>query len=175
MKLPIFLLASVIGLTASAEITARAQMMRKSGSKVSGTVEFKDVDGDSVKVTYNLKNLPKNQTLGMHIHEMANCTSKDAMSAGKHYLKLNEGGGTSTDSPGQHAGDLLQITSDSNGRSKGSFVAPNLTITGTNAISKRSIVIHDGADNVDEPAAKRIACGVIEGPPVKISDSTNTY
>lgn len=174
MKLHMFLIASLIGLTANADITARAKMMKKSGSKVSGTVEFKEVDGDSVKVTYNLKNLPKNQTLGMHIHEMADCTAKDASSAGKHYLKVNDMGGTSADSPGHHAGDLLQITSDSTGRAKGSFVAPNLTITGTNAISKRSIVIHDGPDNINEPAPKRIACGIIEGPPVKISESV-TY
>lgn len=175
MKLSVFVLASIIGFTATAEITARAKMMRKSGSKVSGNVEFKDIDGTSIKVSYNLKNLPKNKILGMHIHESADCTAQDASSAGKHYLKIDEAGGTSTDAPGRYIGDLLQISSDSSGKAKGSFIAQRLSIIGENAISKRSIVIHSGPDNADLPASKRIACGVIEGPPVKISDSVTYY
>jgi superoxide dismutase, Cu-Zn family len=170
MKANVFLLATLIGLaTASADITAHARMIKKSGSKVTGTVDFKDIDGDSVQVKYNLKNLPKNTTLGMHIHEMPNCNSKDGSSAGRHYAKMEEIGGTSSNNQGHYAGDLLSITSDSAGRARGSFVAQHLTITETNAISKRSLVIHEGPDDINYPSSARIACGIIEGPPVKIS------
>jgi superoxide dismutase, Cu-Zn family len=169
MKFQVFLLATVLGLaTASADMHAKARLSGKSGSKVKGTVEFMDIEGGSVKVTYNLSNLPKNQTLGMHIHEMGDCTSKDGKSAGKHFAQMETTGGTSTSFPEKYAGDLPSITSDSKGKAKGSFVATHLTITGNNAISKRSIVIHGGPDDVSSPSAERIACGVIVGPPVKV-------
>lgn len=174
MKLPVFLLASVIGMaTASADLTAHSRVMGRSGSKASGTVSFKDVEGGSVKVSYSLKNLPKNATLGMHIHEMGDCSARDASSAGRHYVKLEDGHGTSTDAPDHYAGDLPAITTDSNGRAKGSFIAPNLTVAGTNAVSKHAIVIHDGDNDATMPAKARIACGVIVGPPIAISDKTS--
>ncbi|MBY0452501.1 MAG: superoxide dismutase family protein [Bdellovibrionaceae bacterium] len=174
MKLHVFFLTSVIGLaTASADLSAHSRLTGRSGSKASGTVSFKDVEGGSVKVSYSLKNLPKNATLGMHIHEMGDCSAQDASSAGRHYAKLENGNGTSTDAPDRYAGDLPAITTDNKGRAKGSFVAPNLTIAGTNAVSKHAIVIHEGDNDITMPAKARIACGVIVGPPVKVSDKTS--
>ena len=167
MKLGMFLLASILGFSsANAALGARAKVMAKSGSKVKGTVEFKEMDDGSMKVTYNLSNLPKSQTLGMHIHEMADCTSKDGKSAGGHYAHMDSTGGTSTDFPAHYAGDLPAISSDSAGKSRGSFIVQNLSVNGENPINKRSVVIHNGPDDVTQPAAARIACGVIEGPQI---------
>ena len=174
MKLHLFFIASFVGLAgASADLSAHSRMIGRSGSKASGTVQFTDIDGGSVKVIYSLKNLPRNQTVGMHVHEMGDCSAKDASSAGPHYVKMENGNGTSMDAPDHYAGDLPAVTADGMGRAKGSFIVPHLSVAGANAVSKRSIVIHDGPNNINEPAAVRIACGVIVGPPVRISDKTS--
>lgn len=172
-KTNVFILATLLGLaTASADITASARMIKKNGSKAIGTVQFIDMEGDQVQVKYNLKNLPKNTTLGMHIHEKADCNDKDAASAGNQFVKQDKAN-PSANTETKFAGDLTSITSDAKGRAKGSFVAPRLSVMETNAISKRSLIIHEGNDDT-HPISSRIACGLIEGPPSRISKKTNT-
>lgn len=182
MKLKIILLSTLVGTfigtsTAWGALGARAVMMSKSGSDVKGSVEFKELDNGDMKVTYNLRNLPKNQTVGVHVHEVGDCTARDAKSAGGHFAHIHSQGGTSADFPSHYAGDLPQVTSDGQGKARGSYVVSNLSINGSNAINKLAVVVHGGPDNVNAPAAPRIACGIIEGPqvaPRHTSGSTTT-
>jgi len=142
--------------------TASAAMMSKSDTKATGRVDFAQ-DPTGLTVNYDLRNLPKKQTLGFHIHESGDCSSKDAKSAGPHYAKLHgSGGGTSTDFPDKYAGDLPQVTTDENGSAKGQFRVQNLTLDGENAIQDRSIILHGGPDDIKKKSAPRIACGLIK-------------
>lgn len=143
-----------------APATASALMAAKSGSQVEGKIDFEQTD-KGVKITYDLKQLPKSQTLGFHIHEKGDCSSVDAKSAGPHYAKTHDTGGTSLDFPGKYAGDLQPIASTAAGTAKGSFVAPELTMTDKNAIKDRAIIIHAGPDDISKKSAPRIACGMI--------------
>lgn len=175
MKLHVLVLGLIIGSsTAWGALGARATLMSKSGSDVKGSVEFKELESGEMKVTYHLKNLPKNQTVGMHVHEVGDCTSRDGKSAGGHFAHLHSEGGTSTDFPSRYAGDLPQITSDGEGKASGSYVVSNLSISGANAINKLAVVVHGGPDNVNAPSAPRIACGIIEGPQIAPQHTTSS-
>lgn len=143
-------------------IGAFALIKGKSGSDVQGRVDF--VQSESgLQVIYDLNHLPKNKTLGFHIHEIGNCSSKDAKSAGKHFMKMTEsGGGTSKDFPEKYAGDLPSISTDASGKSKGTFTVANLSINSMNSIKDRAVIIHSGPDDPNQKSAPRIGCGVIK-------------
>ena len=160
-----FILISVITASASfafANLSAHSQLMARSDTKARGNVDFTQVP-EGLKIQYNLRNLPKNQTLGFHIHENADCFTKDARSAGGHFARVDSTGGTSLDNPAKYAGDLPSIQSDGSGKASGTFVVPDLSIDETkNSIVNRSIIVHGGPDDPNEKSAKRIACGVIQ-------------
>ena len=59
---------------------AATHLSARSNTKVSGTVEFKQV-GDQVEVKVVATNLSRNQEHGFHIHEKGDCNSPDGMSA----------------------------------------------------------------------------------------------
>jgi len=145
--------------TASAD-AAKATLEKKSGSNVTGTVEFSDTSG-GLHIKYNLKGLKKNQRHGFHIHEKGDCTSPDAKSAGEHYVKTAPSGGTSKESPARHAGDLPEVRSDENGMAQGELIISNLTIGEANAVINRAIMVHGGPDDLTKKSAPRVACGVI--------------
>ncbi len=117
-------------------------------------------------MTARAKMMSKNKSVGLHIHEKGDCSSHDAKSAGGHFAKVAPTGGTSKDFPGRYAGDLPSIKTDADGKSKGTFIVPDLVIISTmsseHSIKDRAIIIHGGADNVNEQSAPRISCGKIE-------------
>ncbi len=171
LSLTVILTAGLIALQLQADVvaianmTARAKMMSKNKSEVEGTFDFKETS-KGVEIKYDLTGLPKNQSVGLHIHEKGDCSSHDAKSAGGHFAKVAPTGGTSKDFPGRYAGDLPSIKTDADGKSKGTFIVPDLVIISTmsseHSIKDRAIIIHGGADNVNEQSAPRIACGKIE-------------
>lgn len=143
-----------------ANAKAQADLKSKNGAQAKGTVEFIEAPG-ALQVRYEITGLGKNSRHGFHIHEKGDCSSPDAMSAGKHYLEIAPSGGTAADSPQQHAGDFPQIKADSNGTAKGQFVVSNLTLNKNNPIKGRAIIVHSGPDNPNQKSPSRIACGVI--------------
>ena len=63
---------------------ARAVFEAKSGSTVSGNVDFaKTMDGIIVRVT--AQNVEKGKH-GFHVHEKGDCSAPDASSAGEHFI-----------------------------------------------------------------------------------------
>ncbi len=156
------LLALLIYKSAYAAIpTAIATLESKSGSNVKGVVYFEETT-NGVKVSYNISNLVPNQKHGFHIHEKGDCSSDDAITAGKHYMPIAKRGGTASDSPRKHAGDLPELTADANGVAKGKFVVNTLTINNRNLIRGRAILVHGGPDDITKVAPPRVACGVIK-------------
>lgn len=148
-------------LQAATTTMAHAKMISKSGSQVGGSFDFKETN-HGLEIKYDLAGLPKNKTLGVHIHEKGDCSSLDAKSAGDHYAKIAPTGGTSLDFPGKYAGDLPPLQSDEFGKASGSFLVAQLSLVSGHTIKDRAIIIHGGPDNINEKSAPRIACGKIE-------------
>jgi len=145
---------------------ARAVLSPKSGSDVSGTVEFAKDKGELL-VRAQLENLPAGKH-GFHIHEKGDCTAQDASSAGEHYnpTRAPHGG------PGHlqhHAGDFGNITADKSGTEIVEMAIktpPAEHFPDWQDIVGKSIILHEKMDDLkSQPSGnsgKRIACGVIE-------------
>jgi Cu-Zn family superoxide dismutase len=147
--------------------TARAELQSKSGSEVKGWVEFLQEE-EGTKVRYRITGLEQGKAYGFHVHEKGDCSSKDAKSAGPHFQRISKKGGTASDSPGKHAGDLPEIKANANGVAEGEFETELLSVSGKNAVDGRAVVVHGGPDNPQKKSAPRIACGVIENAPARM-------
>ena len=141
---------------------AAAQLESKSDSQVTGTVTFRQV-GDEVLVTGMVKGLKPGKH-GFHIHDKGDCSAPDAASAGPHFNPANQHHGGPTTSE-HHAGDLGNIEADVSGIVQLNWKA-KLSLSGNDSIIGKSIVVHEGEDDLKtDPAGnsgKRIACGVIK-------------
>lgn len=140
---------------------AIAIMESKSGSSVTGTVNFSETN-EGLKVHYKFDNLIKNKSYGFHVHENGDCSSVDAKSAGKHYMPVAATGGTSIDSPEKHAGDLPPINAEKEGSNEGSFMVTEITLKAKNPIMGKAIILHEGPDDINSKSPPRIACGIIK-------------
>lgn len=146
--------------------TARATLESRSGSKTTGTIDLAQKE-DGLKIDYKVMGLAPNATFGFHIHEKGDCSSADAKSAGSHFHKVAETGGTSKETPGAYAGDLPQIKSDAKGVAQGSITMAKLSLNETNPVNGLAIMVHGGPDDVTKPSAPRVACGVIKSASTK--------
>ena len=140
---------------------AKAELQSKSGSKAMGTVEFSQA-GEGLKIDYKVSGLTPNSNFGFHIHEKGDCSSPDAKSAGSHFHKTADTGGTSKETPGAFAGDLPQLKSDAQGNSQGTVTMTTLSLTQANAVNGLAVMIHGGPDDATKSSPPRIACGVIK-------------
>jgi Cu-Zn family superoxide dismutase len=143
---------------------ARANLQAKSGSDVTGVVTFKD-QGDKVAVEVQASGLEPNSVHGFHIHEKGDCSAPDASSAGGHFNPDSQPHGY-PHSTQSHAGDMLNLKADAQGRANASFELSGLNVgDGSHNILQRSVVIHANADDhQSQPSGNsgaRIACGVI--------------
>jgi superoxide dismutase, Cu-Zn family len=141
---------------------AVATLESKSGSKVTGTVTFTKM-GDEVQVVADIQNLTPGKH-GFHIHEKGDCSAADASSAGGHFNPTHQHhGGPMTAE--HHAGDLGNIEADASGKAHLDWKG-KLSLSGTDSIVGKSIVIHEKEDDLKtDPAGNsgaRIGCGVIE-------------
>lgn len=134
------------------------------GSEVLGVVLFEQ-EGDRVKVTADVINLPPNSTHGFHIHEFGDATSKDGSSAGGHYNPDQREHGLPGQSEHRHAGDLGNLQADAEGRARYEGTFDTFSIAGMkNPILGRGIVVHEKTDDGGQPtgnAGGRLAVGVI--------------
>lgn len=141
---------------------AMAQLESKSGSQVTGLVAFRQV-GDDVLVTGMIKNLKPGKH-GFHIHDKGDCSSPDAASAGAHFNPTNKhhGGPTTTE---HHGGDLGNIEVDNSGIAQLNWKG-KLSLSGKDSIIGKSVVVHEGEDDLKtDPAGNsgaRVACGEIK-------------
>ncbi|EEF62747.1 superoxide dismutase family protein [Pedosphaera parvula] len=145
------------------EPKAIAYLNATAGHKANGTVTFTAVPG-GVRIIAGIMGLAPG-IHAFHIHENGDCSAPDASSAGGHFNPAGKphGGPESVD---RHLGDLGNIAADADGEAHLDFIDSQISLTGTNSIINRSLVVHEGADDyVSQPAGNsgaRVACGVIQ-------------
>lgn len=124
---------------------------------------------EGVDIQIEAWNLPEGEH-GFHIHEKGICEAPNFESAGGHFNPTDAKHGF--DHPeGPHAGDLLNLKVDDEGRVQESFLATMVTLRKGEENSLllengTSLVIHaDPDDYISQPAGdsgERIACGIIQ-------------
>lgn len=132
------------------------------GGNVKGVVTFTK-DGDNLKVVADLEGLTPGKH-GFHIHQYGDESSPDGKSAGDHFNPANERHGGPTDVQ-HHMGDLGNIEAQSDGKAHLEMTLSGVSLTGTNSIIGRSVVVHEKEDDMmSQPAGNagaRLAVGVI--------------
>jgi Cu-Zn family superoxide dismutase len=143
---------------------AIADVQPKSGSSVSGRVDFSEKHG-VLLAHVMLTGLAPNSEHGFHVHDNGDCSAIDATSAGGHFNPTQSSHGQA--GPGvHHAGDLPSLVADGTGSVNMEFELSQVTISaGPHSIAGRSLIVHrDRDDFVTQPTGNsgaRIACGVI--------------
>lgn len=131
-------------------------------SGVKGTVTFtKHVDG--IEVVAEITGLTPGKH-GFHVHQFGDCSKMDGTCAGGHFNPEGERHG-GPDAEHRHVGDLGNLTADASGKATYKRVDNLIAFEGPSSIIGRSIIIHDGADDLtSQPtgdAGGRVGCGVI--------------
>lgn len=141
-------------------------MSAKSGSDVSGNIDFMEEDGQ-VTMKVNLMGLSEGEH-AIHIHETGDCSSDDGKSAGGHWNPSSENHGKwNTDA--FHMGDIGNMEVGADGKATMTFKTDKWCLgcdDNTKNIMDKAVIVHGGADDFkSQPsgaAGKRVACGVIK-------------
>ena len=133
------------------------------GNAVHGTVHFEQTE-NGVKVQAEVTGLEPNTSHGFHIHEKGDCSAPDGSSAGGHYAPKGNPHGLPPN-PKRHAGDMGNITSNTEGKATMDATFDNFSLSGDSPVLGRAVIVHANKDQGTQPsgdAGARIACGVIE-------------
>lgn len=173
MKKTLVLVAAALALTACPKkekpsepkaTKAGANLEAKSGSSVSGNVQFEMTGDDRLKMTLMVQGLTPGDH-GVHIHETGDCSAPDASSAGGHFNPGDHPHGA----PGaaeRHAGDLGNINANASGTGSMSVAVTGLTLQGKKGVIGKALIVHEKPDDMTtQPtggAGGRVACAVIK-------------
>lgn len=143
---------------------ATAVMMDQSATNL-GTLTLMDIDG-GVHISGELMGVPNGEH-GFHIHETGTCDAAAKFdSAGAHFEPGAKKHGTENPE-GPHAGDLMNVTADDNGKVTVDLHNANVTLEALLDADGAALVLHaDPDDYKTDPSGNsgdRFACGVIEG------------
>lgn len=148
----------------------RAVAVLRGESNVSGVVTFEQEDEASpVTISFEIAGNSPNAERGFHIHQFGDNTN-GCTSAGPHFNPEGKQHGAPSDEI-RHAGDMGNVTTDQHGVAKGTFTDMVMKLYGEKSIIGRTVVIHDGTDDLGRTsheqskitgnAGGRPACGVI--------------
>ncbi|HZH87105.1 MAG TPA: superoxide dismutase family protein [Brumimicrobium sp.] len=137
-----------------------------SDSNASGDIEFTEKTGQVLMIA-KLKGLKPGRH-AIHLHETADCSSKDGKSSGGHWNPTDEQHGKWGDGEGYHKGDIGNFEVNNDGTATVRFETSEWCI-GCDDIDKnilgRAVVIHQGGDDfTSQPsgdAGKRVGCAEI--------------
>jgi superoxide dismutase, Cu-Zn family len=160
------LLAEGENLLKHGKIFAKATFEPRSGSNAQGMAWFLK-DKNYIKVVVKVKNVSKGAH-GIHIHEIGDCSAKDASSAGEHFNPAHLTHGDPNPSR-HHMGDLGNIIVQPDGLGVLELIIPkesaNPDVIQWKDIIGKSLVLHANRDDLStQPSGKsggRIACGII--------------
>lgn len=144
--------------------TATANLESRSGSTAAGRATFTQ-SGQAVRLHLDITGVSANTQHGFHVHEIGDCSSADATSAGAHFNPTGAPHGGRTDTA-HHAGDFGNVMSNAAGEIRQDFTVDFISVTeGPSSVVGRSIVLHASPDDLKtQPSGNsgaRIACGVI--------------
>ena len=144
--------------------TAKLEPTKKTKSKVTGTIEFTEVEG-GVEVVANVEGLTPGDH-GYHVHEKGDCSAPDATSAGGHFNPNNHKHGA-PDAEEHHEGDFGNLTAGKDGKATKTFTMKGIALDeGATSIIGKGFIVHAKKDDMKtQPtgnAGDRVACGVIE-------------
>ena len=140
---------------------AWAELRNASGASV-GSALLRQENG-RVRIVVQASGLAPGRH-GIHVHSVGQCEAPAFQSAGAHF---NPSGAphAGPDDAKRHVGDLGNIKADASGTARYKRVDKLITLSGTNSIIGRSIIVHAKADDLKtQPsgdAGDRIGCGVI--------------
>jgi len=156
--------------SSSASPGLQARLEARSGSQVTGTVQFTR-QGERVLVEARISGLTPGRQHGFHVHEAGDCSAADASSARGHFNPAGQphgdpAGHAGHGAVGRHAGDLPNLVADASGQAVYRAEVQGLMLDGGAAgILGRAVVVHaDPDDYRSQPAGnsgRRVACGVI--------------
>jgi superoxide dismutase, Cu-Zn family len=147
---------------------AVAQVAPTQGNTVTGSVALAPASA-GVHITGAIQGLKPDAEFGFHIHEKGDCSAPDGSSAGAHFNPTQAQHGNPTGSA-HHAGDMVNIRSNSEGIAQVDTTAAGTTLHGdpTTDVMGKAIVVHESPDDyTTQPSGnsgKRVACGVIAAP-----------
>lgn len=142
---------------------ARVRLSPTKDNKVYGVIVFNEGD-DGVHIVGNVGGLKPGKH-GFHVHEHGDCSAPDGSSAGGHFNPTGKKHG-GPESAERHVGDLGNLEADDKGIAQYDRTDTVIRLSGENSIIGKSIVIHEGEDDLaTDPSGNsgaRISCGVIE-------------
>lgn len=151
------------GTSLAQDAAATAILMDQSGTTL-GTLTLMDMDG-GLHISGELTGVPNGEH-GFHIHAVGTCDAAGKFeSAGPHFEPGTHKHGTENPE-GPHAGDLMNVTADDDGKAVVDLHNPNVTIAALNDADGAALVLHADADDYKtDPSGNsgdRFACGVLE-------------
>ena len=156
---------------------ASAQLAPTQGNETSGSLALA-ASAEGVRITGALQGLKPDSEFGFHIHENGDCSAPDASSAGEHFNPGNKQHGNPAGAE-HHAGDMVNVRSDSQGVATIDTTAKQVTVhegQATDVLGK-AIVVHAKPDDYQtQPSGDsgdRIACGVITVEAHNVADATS--
>lgn len=160
--------AGAMGKTAMATLKpSGAATTQPANNNVTGTVTFTQAAPDTLKVMIAITGLAPNSKHGFHIHEKGDMSDPALMSVGGHFNPAGHKHG-GPDSPMAHAGDLGNVTADSNGAVHEERTVKGISLDegSPNYIVGRAVIVHGKEDDMKtDPAGNagpRVAGGVVE-------------
>jgi Cu-Zn family superoxide dismutase len=148
------------------ESTLNLTFSPASGSNLSGTASLTQ-NGEEVTLQVDIVGVTPGEH-AIHVHEIGDCSSADATSAGGHWNPTNDEHGK-FDMGAFHMGDIGNLNADADGKASLTFSTDKWCIgcdDDTKNLIGRSIIIHEGVDDFEtQPtgdAGGRIGCVVIE-------------
>ncbi|KAL6255276.1 hypothetical protein P5V15_013613 [Pogonomyrmex californicus] len=167
-RMIVLLLAAVTAVTAE-EMVAVVRLTPFSEKNVTGNLKIvQSVPNGPVTITGKIQGLTEGLH-GFHVHEKGDL-SMGCISAGGHFNPENVTHGAPEDTV-RHVGDLGNIQANSAGEAIINITDNIISLSGSNSILGRSIVVHSGEDDLGKGnsslslttgnAGDRWACGVI--------------
>ncbi|SHM99698.1 superoxide dismutase, Cu-Zn family [Cyclobacterium lianum] len=146
--------------------SAVAVISGASGSNVSGTATFTEMDNGKVKLVIEVENLSEGEH-ALHLHENGDCSAADATSAGGHWNPTDDPHGKRGEDE-YHSGDIDNMVVGADGAGSVEMEVEGWTIGdgSSSDILNKAVIIHAEADDfTSQPsgaAGARVACGVIQ-------------
>jgi Cu-Zn family superoxide dismutase len=132
---------------------------------VTGALTFTQTAAGAM-VAGSIAGLEPGSTHGVHLHEKADCSAADGMSAGGHWNPTGQlHGGPS--SAASHLGDLGNVAADASGKATVSLTKAGAKVRDGSALDVvgRAVIVHAAADDLmTDPtgnAGARLACGAV--------------